>query len=525
MALPHVLPHVLSSTTFDEYPTYSIAVDWNADGDWTDGNEDVTDDVAALAGVAIQYGRDQSQPLAATASGNASMELDNVSEKYTPTNKASTLYGLLLPGRPVRMQVTINGVTYSLFVGHTDDSSIDPDAGAQSVQLTMLDALAKIRGQSVTTGLYRGLRTGDAINLVLDAIGWPSADRDIDTGATVLPWWWVADQDAYEALTDLVSAEGPPALLSVGSSGEIIFRDRHHRVMGTSSKSVQAIWSETDMADKSTVALPWSDVVNHVEFEVEERRADGELSAVWSTEDIITVADGETKVITAKGSDPFIMAQTPVEDVDYILQAGTVTISLSRTEGQVTQISIHASGGPAVLNGLALRAYAISVRARYVVSYEDTDSIAAYGRRSWPNDAPFAGLNDVRAQAQLILAQRAQPTTKLTARFVSVNATELAYVVSRDLSDRIEIIGNSALTGQFFVESISHRFDGRVGHETVLFCESVPTVTADVFILGSATDGVIGTNKLGRTAVLDADNLFVLGSATNGKLGTNLMGF
>lgn len=509
-----------------DFPVYQIEVDWNNDGDWSDGNEDVTDDVAGLAGVAIQYGRDTAKALSPTAGGSAGMELDNTSEKYTPANTASPLYGLLLPGRPVRMRVGIGPSTYSLFYGHTDDSPLDPDITEKSVELSMLDGLAKLRGQDISTSLYRGIRTGEAIGYVLDAVGWPADMRDLDDGATVLPWWWCSEIDAYEALIDLVNSEGPPALLSVGSEGEVVYRDRHHRLIGSASRDVQAYWPARDLAEGSKVGLSWSNVINHVSFEVVERSADGELTQVWHTEDVTSFVAGQSRVFRVAAAEPFIGALTPEADVDYLVLSGIVSVTLSRTSGQHATITVTADlSGPATIMGMALRAYSVPVRRTRVVQAEDTTSIAKYGRRSWPGEAGFAGRHDANAQAQLIIDGHADPLPVLTARFVSTDASELAQQVARDLSDRIEVTDHVALGGQWYIDAISHRFDGRVGHETVFTCEQVRLVDPDVFTLGSATDGVIGTSKLGRTAPVTPLDALILGSAENGVIGTNRLGF
>lgn len=507
------------------FATYTIEVDWNNDGDWLDGNEDVTEDINALSGVAIQYGRDAAQPFGPTAAGTAGMVLDNFAEKYNPANQASPLYGLLIPGRPVRMRATVGASTFSLFTGHTDDSPIDPDIKAQTVDLSMLDNLARLRSQEVTTGLFQGLRTGEALGKILDAVGWPAGLRDIDKGATVMPWWWVSEVNAYEAALDLVGAEGPPALLSVGADGEIVFRDRHHRLARSSSRDVQAYFTAADFAEGTRVNLSWADVINHVEFDVEERTASPLAVEVWRTEDILTLTDGETVTIKAQPSDPFLGAVTPELGIDYVMMQGTVTISLASTNGQVANINITASGGPAVVYGMALRAFPLAVTRTRVVELQDNASVAIYGRRSWPGRAPFTNIHDAAAQAAIIIATRANPLAKLTGRMVSVNGTETGVQIVRDLSDRIEASGDPLLAGQWFIDSISHRFDGRVGHETTFTCEAVPRQIGSVFIVGSSSDGVVGTNKLGRMALDEPRDVFMIGSATNGVLASNLLAY
>jgi hypothetical protein len=53
----------------------------------------------------------------------------------------------------------------------------------------MVDNLADLRGQTISTSVYQSIRTGEAINVILDTWGWPTALRDLDPGATVIPFW------------------------------------------------------------------------------------------------------------------------------------------------------------------------------------------------------------------------------------------------------------------------------------------------------------------------------------------------
>ncbi|MBM7788848.1 carbohydrate binding domain-containing protein [Tenggerimyces flavus] len=136
-----------------------------------------------------------------------------------------------------------------LFRGHLEDFELNPDINNRSVTLGALDPLAKLREADVSTALFSGLRTGDAVHKVLDAIGWDANKRDIDAGASILPWWWEEGTDAYAALERLVNAEGPPALVTVDSVGRLVFRDRHHRLLDAASIASQTTFRDVDGSD------------------------------------------------------------------------------------------------------------------------------------------------------------------------------------------------------------------------------------------------------------------------------------
>jgi hypothetical protein len=262
--------------------TFTVSVDWNRNGTFTDTGDDVT--TVVRGGISATYGRDQSTALSPVVAGRGGFTLDNSTRTYSPRNASSPLFGLVKPSRPVLIQRTISATTYTIFRGHTDDSPLDPDADAKTVAFTLIDYLADFRGVKVTTALNQGIRTGAAIDAVLTAAGW-TGGRAIDTGATILPWWWADGDDAFDMLQQLLAAEGPPSLLTIDASGAFVFRDRHHRVTSTASTVSQATFtgsgtSEPVMGRGFKYSEPWSNIVNDVQITVDERQPSGALSAV-----------------------------------------------------------------------------------------------------------------------------------------------------------------------------------------------------------------------------------------------------
>lgn len=471
--------------------TLSVLIDWLRDGDFTDVGDDVTDRVrAAQSPSEVSYGRDQTTALTPVVAGHGSLILDNRSRDYSPRNTASPLYGSLKPGRPVLIQRTVSGTTYTLFRGHTDDSPINPDVAARTVTVSLVDYLSDFARQKISTGLYSGLRTGDAIGLVLDAAGW-TGGRDLDAGATCIPWWWLDGTDALTALQDLVASEGPPALLTVGPSGEIVFRDRHHRLTRTPSLTSQSTWrgsggAEPVMQTGMTYDEAWKNIVNSTTASVDVR-APTDVTVVWSSTATISLATGETQAITAQGSDPFFAAITPDPAVDMTVSSGSVTAALSRDSGGSTTILLTAVGAPAVVTSLQLRAVPVPVQYTVQVSAVDTQSVADYGQRGYPTALPWAGPYDAQAILQTVVAQRAQPLPILTVRFQvggtrSVDLTRAAMILGLDLSDRVTVIEpETATNGDFYVESITHTFTGETDHVVTIGLEAAPAAQVNVF--------------------------------------------
>jgi hypothetical protein len=289
---------------------------------------------------------------------------------------------------------------------------VKPEINDRSVPMTCIDTLGRFKGVSITTSLYRGLRTGDAIGYVLDALGWPTADRDLDPGASFLPYWWLDDTDAFEALMTLADSEGPAALITCDGQGRIAFRDRHHRLIQAASLTAQATWrssgTEPCISSPTIYNHGWKEIINSATVEVPLRQVDGELSVIWNAEGQIVIASGTSLTITARSAGPFQGAVTPVQDADYTLLTGAVSISLSRTSGQSTAITIAATGD-VILQDLQLRGYAITSTS-VVVSSTDQQSIDRYGPKSLPDTRlpTWANIYDAKAILDLIVAQRAE---------------------------------------------------------------------------------------------------------------------
>lgn len=208
------------------------------------GEEITAQSPGVISDVTIDYGRDQARSLQPVTPGTAKFDVDNVSRAYSPENASSPLYGLLGPGREMLIEATVADKVYVMFNASVDDFDLDPNAGSWKAKFSGLDGLARLKNMPASTAVYPGLRTGAAINVLLDAIGWEGA-RDLDPGGTTIRWWCAETDDAFNELQAIVAAEGPAAFVTIGIDGEFIFRDRHHRLIRDASVSVQATFRDT----------------------------------------------------------------------------------------------------------------------------------------------------------------------------------------------------------------------------------------------------------------------------------------
>lgn len=504
--------------------TIRVEIDWNRSG-FGGSIDDVSGRVRRSSAISVDYGRDQTTAQAPTVAGRGSMVLDNVDRALSPRNTASPFYGYLKPSRPVRITrefgtpliisnsliisntlILANLDTYVLFDGHTDDNPINPDVDAKTASVSMVDNLADFRGVNVTTSLYSGIRTGEAINYILDAAGWSGSLRDIDAGSTVIPWFWVDNKDALEALEEVLRSEGPPAMLTIGVNGAVVFKDRHHRFIDSASLTSQATWRDTGaeplMNKPFTYDEAWRNIVNTGTVNVDVRTPSAE-DAVWTLDSAIGFGHDETKTFIASTSDPFLNAVAPVSGVDFTVTSGTIeSTALVRTSGASTTISIKAGVGGAQIDRLQLRAQPVQVAYTVQVTASDAASITDYGQRSFPGDLPWCNQYDAQAILDTAIQMRAQPLPIVQTRFViGRNTTRAAAILTRDLSDRVTIVETqTVLNGDFYLEAIGHEATGDHDHAVTVGLEAVPptgaVTPANIFLVGGGAGHQIGDGVL-----------------------------
>lgn len=475
---------------------------------------DITDRVLARDDLSFRIGRDIARNLSDVTPGETAMELLNRDFLFTPDNTGSPLYGKVGPGKPVLVTSTWDGKQYDLFQGFLDDYTLLPEIESQSVQTSAIDLLGQLAQNKITTPLYPGLRTGDAVHKVLDAVGWPQDRREVDPGASIISWWWEEDTDAFEALQKIMRSEGPPALLFVDSAGVLIFRDRHHRLLDPRSLDVQAELDpvvEPAFSSPFTYDIGWRDIVNKVQVTVEKRGPSTTPEEVFSTEDIWSLSASESIVIPLKASEPFLNAILPVDGKDFITQSGAVQVQLSRTSGQSTDLTLTAVGGPAVVQGMKLRATSISVKSSYTFVAEDTTSIAANGVKTYDGNMPWVSLTDIVPIADVILGKRSNrvPVIKYTLNHGSDE--RITTLLSTRLSDRVHITEPGTFTDHdYFVEQLEHTvFAAGTGHTATFGCERDVSQPTLVFTFNDPDRG-FDDGLFGYTGIDMPDDVFVL---------------
>ena len=361
-----------------------------------------------------------------------------------------------------------DGKTYTLFSGVLDDLSVDSQSAARTFSGKLIDSWNGPTGDSLSTQVYQGVRTGAAIDLVLTAAGW-TGGRSLDPGATVIPYWWEEGTEPAAAIAKLVNSEGWPAIAYV-EAGTFVFRDRHHRIRSAASNTSQATFSYIFPAGiRDTIDFKvekdsfeydhgLKSIYNVATFSVDQRRPT-DIIEVWSSEDPISMTASETRTIFAEPSDPVINAITPSTDNgDIQVLSGSFTATIDRTSGHKFIVVITCTG-TGTISRLALRGNALPVARTVQASASDPASISRYQAAKWPSEsAPeWANVYDAQAIADRTVSIYADNRPRISFTVPAFNDRYSSRILSLRISDRITVRNDVlGVLGDFQVERLEH---------------------------------------------------------------------
>lgn len=169
--------------------TYEVCIDWDATN-WsaTPDFSESYDTVAGTAGadgvnlVSIQRGKQKEEGNAPAATCEIRMR-PSFHAKYSPYNADSNLEGKIRPYLPVRVRSYYNSEYKTIFTGFISAIRVHPHADIQSVVFYCTDGMDLLARQLITQDPTdtTEMSDGEAIGKILDAAGWSSSKRDIDT--------------------------------------------------------------------------------------------------------------------------------------------------------------------------------------------------------------------------------------------------------------------------------------------------------------------------------------------------------
>jgi hypothetical protein len=202
--------------------------------------------------------------------GNLTLRIVDQNGDFNPQNPSSPYFELLTPMKKVQITATYSGVTYPIFSGFITSYVNSQPKEATEVAYTTITAvdayrLAQNAQISTVTGASAGNLSGTRVNQILNTIGWPNTQRDIDAGLTTLQNDPGINRTSLQALITVANSEY--GAVYVNASGSFVFQDRNVTTgsigatptlfsdNGTGIRYANAVWKldDTLIFNKSTI--------------------------------------------------------------------------------------------------------------------------------------------------------------------------------------------------------------------------------------------------------------------------------
>jgi hypothetical protein len=309
-------------------PATSPAVDAPLGDDqgyaWTDVTEYV------LEGLTFRRGATRSQgPFWRYEAGTASIELDNVDGRFDPLNLSGPYVSAgvseIRPNLPVRISAVVDGTTETMWVGVVD--SIDLDYASvtwSTVKLLCVDGVAWLQAADLpelTTAVGAGDTVAARIARILDRVGWPAAQRDLDP----------ITANTLQAST-LAASAWADILLAADSDAGYVWFDRQGRIVYRTRGAIPATPSLTFSSSSTTTGKDFISItitrdVQQVYNSVSLARKDGTAVTI---EDV----DAQALIGQVRGYSRFDLICETSENVADVAQwiIGTYADLITRVE-------------------------------------------------------------------------------------------------------------------------------------------------------------------------------------------------
>lgn len=193
----------------------------------------VVDLTADTTNITIRRGRDLNQDR--FNAGSCTVRVLDANGNFNPQNISSPYYGLLQPLRKVVIVATYNSVTYPIFAGYTTayNYSYATNEAIGYVDIVCSDAFTLFNKSAITTvtGATAGETTGSRVADILNTIGFPGGQRNLDTGNITVQADPGTLRTVLQALQDVEFTEY--GALYIDATGDVIFRQRQDLVEST----------------------------------------------------------------------------------------------------------------------------------------------------------------------------------------------------------------------------------------------------------------------------------------------------
>jgi hypothetical protein len=172
--------------------------------------------------------RGRNEELGISETGVSTILLSNQKRKFDPSNASGPYYPNVIPVRRARIRATDpqTATVHDVAVGDVEDWPQQYSGRENRTPIRILDGFDALAGASFSASRSQE-GTGARIAAVLDAVGWPAADRALDTGLGLVSAEVFTEATALGAIQDAADAES--GLFFIDKSGKAVFHSRDRR--------------------------------------------------------------------------------------------------------------------------------------------------------------------------------------------------------------------------------------------------------------------------------------------------------
>ena len=501
---------------------YQLYVDWNNDNDYADSNENISSYVQQLN---WDRGRDFANNLTGNSvSGTLRAVLKNTSGIFSPFKTDGALYGNLIPGRKVSLQMGAGSFPYTFpilfnqtqWTGYLKSVVPFPDLhGGDFAVLEAIGSLGYLNQKTIKIAPQTSRNTGTAIGDILDASGWGASDRDLDTGNTTITRFTIpAKTNTIEALRMVENSEN--GFISETKDGKIKFEKRQARQVDTEATTSQGTLTDASATDNFSFSMIEQEdsirnIFNEINVDIKNFETQSDADIVWihaeTGSDSPAIPTGQKRIYRAffpqLTSDTMQSVYSSADSINAWTTTGATTDVLANTSadgsgtnatGDLTIANVKTANfmDISLTNGNASTVYITKLQARATVtsSLDDTQITAsdstsetAFGKRVFDSTAPFVPDSEEGFRwCQYNLVRFKDPLQMLSVTIpANRNDTTLEKVMALDISHRITLdahtkTGLLSADKDFFIENESHFVNNNKIHTVVYALSPVSSI-------------------------------------------------
>lgn len=451
------LESIVMEVVFDDEPTETegggdpdpepapgepgIWVDWDGDGSWVNETTRVT---------RMEWSRGASfDHVSSPGPGAATVIVQNADGRFNPDNTGGTLYGKLIPSRPIwagadrttgAMSTATLGtavVTRGFFGGYVIEIVPTPVPGANpTAELICEDAFGVYRRSQASVEPTRDISRGDFRHSVLTAMGEDADRRDLEAETDIMPFAAADSRDGLSILDELNRSNSTRHWIQPADSyDEWYFYSTVNRTHKLTDEADEA-WNADDVTEMSGYRVTADNIINLQRASVSPIDFSSLNEIVWQQSPLPLAVSTATPIVLWP------------EFADYVFNAavqanttgGTLTTTLTNF-GTSAKLELTATGSVVDISSLYVTGSSLRRGDLQTVRSEDTDSQATYELRTGGDvSTDYIGQpGAAKAVTDYLVWKFAEPLKRPTVTIAGKSTSTITTLLDRDLYDVVTL--------------------------------------------------------------------------------------